>query len=133
MANAASTRIEGLTPGDGCVHSDGKLFNLTPRILDLDFAYLSSLPIWNLAKPVMQSLALQVHVQVQESCSAAVLDSYDIVCVLRVSTHKIVNISLGTGSHFPVYCTSMGRMLLSVLADDALRMQLTSYVEPALP
>ena len=111
------------------MHSDGKLFNLTPRILDLDFAYLSSLPIWNLAKPVMQSLALQV----QESCSAAVLDSYDIVCVLRVSTHKIVNISLGTGSHFPVYCTSMGRMLLSVLADDALRMQLTSYVEPALP
>ena len=102
MANAASTRIEGLTPGDGCVHSDGKLFNLTPRILDLDFAYLSSLPIWNLAKPVMQSLALQV----QESCSAAVLDSYDIVCVLRVSTHKIMSISLDTSSHLPVYCTS---------------------------
>ena len=43
------------------MHSDGKLFNLTPRVLDLGFAYLSSLPIWNLAKPVMQSLALQLQ------------------------------------------------------------------------
>lgn len=101
MANAASIRIAGLTPGDGYVHSDGKLFNLTPRILDLGFAYLSSPPIWNLAKPVMQSLALQV----QESCSVAVLDSYGIACALRVSTHKIMSISLGTGSHLPAYCS----------------------------
>ena len=84
MASAANIRIAGLTPGGGCVHSDGKLFNLTPRVLDLGFAYLSSLPIWNLAKPVMQSLALQL----QESCSVAMLDGYDIACALRVSTRE---------------------------------------------
>ena len=170
MANAASTRIAGLIPGDGYVqsfarglqvirsfsavaprqtlsdvaarsglsragarrilltlealgyvHSDGKLFSLTPRILDLGFAYLSSMPIWNLAEPVMQGLALQVR----ESCSAAVLDGHDIVYVLRVSTHKIMSISLGVGSRLPAYCTSMGRMLLSALSDDAVRMHLT--------
>ena len=84
------------------MHSDGKLFNLTPRVLDLGFAYLSSLPIWNLAKPVMQSLALHL----QESCSVAMLDGYDIACALRVSTHKIMSISLDTSSHLPIYCTS---------------------------
>lgn len=68
----------------GYVQSDGKLFRLTPRILDLGFAYLSSLPIWNLAEPVMEALVEEV----KESCSAAVLDSTDIVYVLRVPTQK---------------------------------------------
>src|SRR3990172_2074642 len=40
----------------GYVESDGKLFALTPRILDLGFAYLSSMPIWNLAEPAMEAL-----------------------------------------------------------------------------
>ena len=95
------------------VTSDGKYFSLTPRILDLGFAYLSSMPIWNLAEPVMEGLVAQV----KESCSAAVLDNTDIVYVLRVPTHKIMSISLGVGSRLPAYCTSMGRMLLSALPD----------------
>ena len=33
--------------------------------------------------------------QVQESCSAAVLDATDIVYVMRVPTHKIMRITLG--------------------------------------
>ena len=98
----------------GYVESDGKLFRLTPRILDLGFAYLSSLPIWNLAEPVMEALVEEV----KESCSAAVLDGTDIVYVLRVPTHKIMSISLGVGSRLPAYCTSMGRMLLSALPRD---------------
>ena len=100
----------------GYVRSDGKLFSLSPRILDLGFSYLSSMPIWNLAEPVMEALVAQVH----ESSSAAVLDGTDIVYVLRVPTRKIMSISLGVGSRLPGYCTSMGRMLLSALAQDDL-------------
>ena len=61
------------------MHNDGKLFSLTPRILDLGFAYLSSMPIWNVAEPVIHSLIEQVN----ESCSTAVINSTDIVNVLR--------------------------------------------------
>lgn len=61
----------------------------------------------------MESLASQV----KESCSAAVLDGTDIVYVLRVSTHKIMSISLGVGSRLPAYCTSMGRVLLAALPE----------------
>jgi IclR family pca regulon transcriptional regulator len=100
----------------GYVRSDGKLFSLSPRILDLGFSYLSSMPIWNLAEPMMEALVAQV----QESSSAAVLDGTDIVYVLRVPTRKIMSISLGVGSRLPAYCTSMGRMLLSALAQDDL-------------
>ena len=116
LTRAGARRILLTLQTLGYVQSDGKLFNLTPRMLDLGFAYLSSLPIWNLAEPVMQTLVGQV----KESCSAAVLDGTDIVYVLRVPTHKIMSITLGVGSRLPAYCTSMGRMLLSALPEAEL-------------
>ncbi len=114
LSRAGARRILLTLETLGYVHNDGKFFSLTPRILDLGFAYLSSMPIWNLAEPVMEALVAEV----KESCSAAALDGTDIVYVLRVPTHKIMSISLGVGSRLPAYCTSMGRMLLSALPED---------------
>lgn len=123
LSRAGARRILLTLASLGYVRLDGKLFSLTPRILDLGFSYLSSMPIWNLAEPVMQTLVEQV----KESCSAAVLDGDDIVYVLRVPTHKIMSISLGVGSRLPAYCTSMGRMLLSSLPEA----ELAHYLETA--
>jgi IclR family pca regulon transcriptional regulator len=120
LTRAGARRILLTLQTLGYVQSDGKLFALTPRILDLGFAYLSSMPIWNRAEPVMETLVQQV----QESCSAAVLDDTDIVYVLRVPTHKIMRISLGIGSRLPAWCTSMGRLLLADLDDEVLRARL---------
>lgn len=116
LTRAGARRILLTLQTLGYVESDGKLFRLTPRILDLGFAYLSSMPIWNLAEPVMEELVEQV----KESCSAAVLDGTDIVYVLRVPTHKIMRNTLGVGSRLPAYCTSMGRVLLADLPNDEL-------------
>jgi IclR family transcriptional regulator, pca regulon regulatory protein len=127
LTRAGARRILLTLQTLGYVDSDGKLFRLTPRILDLGFAYLSSMPIWNLAEPVMEALVEQV----KESSSAAVLDGNDIVYVLRVPTHKIMSISLGVGSRLPAYCTSMGRVLLAGLDDTAVQARLgTSDVKP---
>lgn len=115
LTRAGARRILLTLQALGYVVSDGKLFTLTPRILDLGFAYLSSMPIWNLAEPVMNDLSERVR----ESCSAAALEGTDIVYVLRVSTRKIMSIGLGVGSRLPAYCTSMGRMLLAGLDDEA--------------
>jgi IclR family transcriptional regulator, pca regulon regulatory protein len=114
LTRAGARRILLTLQTLGYVESDGKQFSLTPRILDLGFAYLSSMPMWNVAEPVMETLVEQV----KESCSAAVLEGPDIMYVLRVSTRKIMRNSLGVGSRLPAYCTSMGRMLLAGLADD---------------
>lgn len=113
LTRAGARRILLTLQTLGYVESDGKLFALTPRILDLGFAYLSSMPMWNVAEPLMETLVEQV----KESCSAAVLEGSDIVYVLRVSTRKIMRNSLGIGSRLPAYCTSMGRMLLAGLPD----------------
>lgn len=114
LTRAGARRILLTLQTLGYVESDGKLFALTPRILDLGFAYLSSMPMWNVAEPVMEDLVEQV----KESCSAGVLEGTDIVYVLRVSTRKIMRNSLGIGSRLPAYCTSIGRMLLAGLPDE---------------
>lgn len=116
LTRAGARRILLTLQTLGYVESEGKLFRLTARILDLGFAYLSSMPIWNLAEPVMEALVERV----KESCSAAVLDGTDIVYVLRVPTHKIMRNTLGVGSRLPAYCTSMGRVLLADLDDEEL-------------
>ena len=111
LTRAGARRILLTLQALGYVVNDGRQFRLTPRILDLGFAYLSSMPIWNLAEPVMETLVAEV----KESCSAAALDGTDIVYVMRVPTHKIMRINLGVGSRLPAYCTAMGRMLLADL------------------
>ncbi len=120
LTRAGARRILLTLQTLGYVETDGKRFGLTPRILDLGFAYLSSMPIWNRAEPVMEALVQQV----QESCSAAVLEGTDIVYVMRVATQKIMSISLGVGSRLPAWCTSMGRLLLTELDEAALRARL---------
>ncbi|HEX2547312.1 MAG TPA: IclR family transcriptional regulator C-terminal domain-containing protein [Ramlibacter sp.] len=117
LTRAGARRILLTLQTLGYVESDGRLFALTPRILDLGFAYLSSMPIWNVAEPVMESLVEEV----KESCSAGVLEGTDIVYVLRVSTRKILRNTLGVGSRLPAYCTSLGRMLLAGLPDAQVR------------
>ncbi len=94
LTRAGARRILLTLQTLGYVESDGRDFRLTARILDLGFAYLSSMPIWNLAEPVVEALVESV----KESSSAAVLDGTDIVYVMRVPTHKIMKNSLGIGS-----------------------------------
>ena len=120
LTRAGARRILLTLQTLGYVATDGKLFRLSPRILDLGFAYLSSLPLWNLAEPVMEDLVEEVR----ESSSAAVLDGLDIVYVLRVPTHKIMRTTLGVGSRLPACWTSMGRVLLAGLPDDELQARL---------
>jgi len=128
LTRAGARRILLTLAQLGYVESQGRQFRLTPKILDLGFAYLSSLPLWNLAEPVMEALVAEV----KESCSVAVLDGADIVYVLRVPTHKIMSINLGIGSRLPAYCTSMGRVLLAGLPADVSRQRVSAAPRQAL-
>ncbi|OWW22506.1 IclR family transcriptional regulator domain-containing protein [Noviherbaspirillum denitrificans] len=109
------------------VEADGRQFKLTPKVLELGFAYLSSLPVWTRAQPIMEDLVESLR----QSCSAAVLDGDEIVYVLRVPAHKIMSINLGIGSRLPAYCTSMGRVLLSGLPTDVLHARLSAMERKA--
>jgi IclR family pca regulon transcriptional regulator len=116
MTRATARRILLTLEKLGHVRSDGRLFHLTPRVLSLGWAYLSSLNLWEVAQPLMEDLVEQTR----ESCSAATLDLPDIVYVARVPTRRIMTISLGIGSRLPAHPTSMGRVLLADLPPDEL-------------
>ncbi len=100
----------------GHVRSDGRSFMLTPRVLTLGWAYLTSLNLSELAQPLMEDLVERTR----ESCSAATLDLPDIVYVARVPTRRIMTIALGVGARLPASATSMGRVLLAALSEAEL-------------
>ena len=89
---------------------DGKYFSLTPRVLNLGFAFLYSHNVWQLAQPYLVEVVERLH----ESCSIAVLDGAEIVYVARVPTsERIMSINLGLGTRLSAHATSMGRILLA--------------------
>ncbi len=116
LTRAAARRFL-LTLGDlGYVRSDGKRFTLTPRVLELGYAYLSSLSLPEIAEPHLERLAAEVR----ESSSVSVLDGDEIVYVGRVPTSRIMRVSINVGTRFPAYATSMGRVLLAALTEAEL-------------
>lgn len=116
LSRAAARRVLLTLEALGYVRTEGRQFRLTPRVLDIGYAYLSSLDLADLAQPEMDALVERTR----ESCSAAVLDGADIVYVARVPTKRIMAISLGLGSRLPAYATSLGRVLLAELTDEQL-------------
>ncbi len=114
----------------GYAATDGKHFSLTPKILDLGFAYLASSEIWRFAEEDIQALANEVG----ESSSISVLDGHDIVYVLRVQTRRILKSALNVASRVPAHAISMGRIQLAALPDRELRSYLTTArLEPLTP
>jgi IclR family transcriptional regulator, pca regulon regulatory protein len=100
----------------GYVRSDGRLFSLTPKVLELGYAYLSSLSLPDVAEPHLETLAAEVN----ESSSISVLDRDDVVYVARVPVSRIMTVTISVGTRFPAYATSMGRVLLTGLPADQL-------------
>ncbi len=96
------------------MHTDGRLFSLRARILELGYAYLSSLSLPEVAQRHMEALVARVH----ESCSVSVLDGDEVVYVARVPTKRIMTVAISVGTRFPAYATSMGRVLLAAQPAD---------------
>ncbi len=113
LARATARRLLRTLVELGYARFDGKHFELTPRVLDLGYSYIASLNVPDIAQPYLEEFSESVG----ESSSVAVLDDTDIVYVARVPTARIMTVSIGLGSRFPAFQTSMGRVLLAELAD----------------
>lgn len=97
----------------GYASTDGKHFTLTPKILDLGYAYLSSSAIWRFAQPLVERLVEDVG----ESASISVLDGHDVVYVMRIQQQRLLKNLLNVGSRLPAHAVSMGRIQLAALSD----------------
>ncbi|MFA7441345.1 MAG: IclR family transcriptional regulator C-terminal domain-containing protein [Sphingomonadaceae bacterium] len=111
----------------GYATTDGRYFELTPRVLRLAHSYLSA-PLPRLIQPTLDQLADRL----QESCSAAVLDSAEVVYIGRGAHHRIVGPGLHAGSRLPAFCTSLGRVLLAALPPEQAESILKNSERPAI-
>jgi IclR family pca regulon transcriptional regulator len=128
LTRAAARRFLLTLVEDGYAATNGKLFWLLPRTLDLGFAYLSTLSFWDQA----QTELTEVVREIGESCSASVLDGDEIVYVSRVAANRIMTVGLHIGSRLPALFSSMGRVMLADLSDAELDKRLGRGPFPAL-
>ncbi len=104
----------------GYVRTDGRLFALRPRVLELGYAYISSMSLPGLAHPHLEALVARVG----ESASLSVLDGDDVVYIARVPVKRIMTVAISVGTRLPAYATSMGRVLLAHADPDWLTVYL---------
>ncbi|WP_417565008.1 IclR family transcriptional regulator domain-containing protein [Marinobacter sp.] len=101
----------------GFVRRTGRQFELTPRVLQLGYAYQAS----NQYRAVIQQYLEDITAELGESSSLAVLDGDDVVYVVRsAARHRLMAITLSVGTRLPAAYTSMGRVLLGQLPEPEL-------------
>ncbi len=101
--------------------TDGKFFELTPKILTLGHAYLTSRSLWDASRVYLDQVTLQTN----ESCNIGILDGDEIVYVARsAAPHRIMSVSLFVGARLPAHATSMGQTVLAFSPEK----DLTAYL-----
>src|SRR4030088_2390697 len=85
LPRATARRILFTLERAGFVVSDGKLFQLTPRVLKLAASYLSSNQVVSVLQPVLD----RVSSAAQEISSLAILDGNDVVFIARASPARV--------------------------------------------
>jgi IclR family transcriptional regulator, pca regulon regulatory protein len=111
VSRATARRILRTLTELGYVEQNGRQFSLSPNILRLGFAYLSTQNWIDCAQPLMKELSERLR----ESCSASILQDTEIVYVARVPTRRIMSSVLSVGSRLPAFHTAMGRAQLGFL------------------
>jgi IclR family pca regulon transcriptional regulator len=116
LSRAAARRFLRTLVQLGYMRSDGSRFALRPKILELGYAYLSSLTLPEVAMPHLEQLVEQVH----ESSSVSELDGDEVIYIARVPTKRIMTVTISVGTRFPAYATSMGRVMLAAQPEERL-------------
>ena len=121
ISRAAARRCLHTLSVLGYARGQNGAFKLTPKALSLGYAYLSASPVARVAQPVLEEVSARLH----ESCSMTVLEGDEIVYVARSAMQRVISVGLSVGSRLPVYCTSMGRVLLAFSSDA----DITAYLQ----
>jgi len=104
------------------VANEGR-FRLTSRVLNLGFAYLSSQPFSDTARPLLRELATRLSI----TCSIAVLDEREVVYIARATYEQFEPFYVHVGARFPAYATSPGKVLLASLPPEELDRRLKGW------
>jgi IclR family transcriptional regulator, pca regulon regulatory protein len=116
LTRAGARRLLMTLQEQGYAHFDGKRYALTPRVLELGFAWLSAQPLFGVGEPVAKRLAERLN----ETVSIGTLDIPDVVYVVRALSSRPLHFRLGPGTRIPAHTSSMGLILLGTLEPSQL-------------
>ena len=113
----------------GYAEYDGKFFALTPRMLRLGYAYLSSTPFIGIVQPLLEELSRKIGA----TCAVAKIDGAEIVYLGRALVpSKILDISRNVGGRLPAYSASLGRVIVASWPEEQARALFKSTDRPKL-
>jgi len=98
----------------GYVVSENRSFRLTPQVLTLATAYLTTNPVSRVLQPVCDDLSEEFAA----SCTAAVLDGPAAVMIARALPQQSFAVGQGIGFRVPATRSALGRVLISALDDE---------------
>lgn len=111
LTRAGARRLLMTLQDQGYASFDGKRYALTPRVLELGFAWLSAEPLHGVGEPAARRLAERLN----ETVSIGVLDIPDVVYLVRALSSRALHLRLGAGARIPAHTSSMGLILLGAL------------------
>jgi IclR family pca regulon transcriptional regulator len=130
LPRATARRILFTLERAGFVCSEGKLFRLTPRVLVLAAAYLSSNQVVTVLQPVLDRLSSAA----QEISSLAILDGHEVIFIARASPARVFSAGIDIGYRLPAFCSSVGRVLMGRLSNGELEATIqTAKLTPMTP
>lgn len=123
--NATVTRICHTLSVLGYVRRDReRRFHMTPKILSLGYAAMSSLGWRQVAQHYLEELAEQTG----ETVNLSILQERELMYLVRINnTGRIIPFDLQLGSRLPLHCTSMGKSLLAFALPEELESILSGY------
>lgn len=105
------------------VDTDGKVFWLTPKLINLSRGFLMPLGVGEGSFSILTALTEKLD----ESASVGILDGGDIVYIERVEVRRIFSSRIVNGTRLPAACSSIGRILLAALSDAELQSWLRGH------
>lgn len=91
-----------------------KRYALTPKVLQLGFAYIATDRLVEIANPYLQELSAKCG----ETVNLSEPFEDKMVFTARFPSQKHISVHMPLGTALPMFCTASGRAILSTMADD---------------
>lgn len=112
----------------GFVGQEGKRFHLRARIMTLGSTFYHSARIEDLLLPEVRAVVERFG----DASSVGTLDGQDVIYVAHHTVQRARRPAAIVGARYPAHATSIGRVLLAALPDDALDRRLATLEVRAL-
>ncbi|MFC7395158.1 IclR family transcriptional regulator [Scopulibacillus cellulosilyticus] len=91
-----------------------KRYELTPKVMELGFAYLNSLQLPEIAQPYLEKLRDETGASVH----LGVMDGCEVVYIERLPGKMTTTVNISVGTRLPAFATTLGKVILAYQSEE---------------